>query len=105
MSTWKSEMTKEEWEFINEEIILLKESFKYLIEVEGTYHIFTRDAASYDDHVKVVEKCIADMLRYDNGAVRKINLETDKKHFTCLVTCSSYTPDRWHSFGLKTKEL
>jgi hypothetical protein len=55
-------------------------------------------------------KCIADMLRYDNGEVITMmpfkSSQTSTNHnFMAIVKCPYYTKARWDSFGLMTKQL
>mgnify|MGYP001350381485 CR=1 FL=1 len=57
------------------------------------------------------EGVIKDMLRYDGGyIVGDFNVSEhpeikSQNVFRVLVSCSSFTPERWKSFGLKVEEV
>ena len=63
------------------------------IEVEGIVHTPRWDPM----------KQMQDMLRYDEGEVERVDREGKK--FTAIVQVRKYTPERWHSFGLRTRKV
>lgn len=53
---------------------------------------------------------MSDMLRYDSGVVVTINIyQIDslpvRNQFLATIDVKKHTPDRWLSFGFKTKEI
>ncbi len=68
----------------------------YILKVTGMY--WTGD--------KSPESTMADMLRYDDGALiswKRSDIEGLRahKHFEAEVRANDFTPERWRSFGLK----
>jgi len=57
------------------------------------------------------EEVIEDMLRYDNGRLEEVtsieSIEGSKarQRFTAIVVSKYYTPDRWRSFGIRTRVI
>ena len=71
------------------------------IEVSGTY----------SPRHNTLKDVVADMLRYDEGEI--VEVLEDEPHerlpstnrFKILVDCVHYTPERWKSYMLRTKEV
>lgn len=63
------------------------------IEVKGTIH------SRRDKPISQMEP----MLKYDEGTVERIDIEGNK--YIAIVISKDYTPERWKSFGLKTRKI
>ena len=63
--------------------------------------IIVEGPAAYGSHPL---EYIADMLRYDDGEVLSLVRFSPEPDFIAIIKCSRYTPDRWTSFGLVSRE-
>jgi hypothetical protein len=57
----------------------------------------------YSQKFSSPEKTLKEMLRFDEGEIESV--ESENETFTAIVLVRKYTPDRWKSFGLKTKRV
>lgn len=50
---------------------------------------------------------VADMLRYDDGEITKLEVEPSGQgwSYTAHITCEHYTKERWDSFMIKTAKV
>lgn len=73
-------------------------NYKYLVKISGVYSPFHGS----------IKGQIADMLRYDGGKLVEVTkdepvegLRTNHR-YEAIVELSSYTPERWRSFGIRS---
>lgn len=76
-----------------------KMAYKYTVEVTGDYaYMHTTPKAT-----------MAGMLRYNGGRLEEIISDEpmedikSRRKFRAIVVLGEYTPERWKSFGLKTR--
>jgi hypothetical protein len=51
-----------------------------------------------------VEDYLEDMLRYDEGSIVLLEMEGEwPQKFTATIMAQRYTPERWASFGLRSR--
>ena len=73
-----------------------------ILEVKGRY-FFLRSKHTEEDHETQAYKDMADMLRYDRGNLLNIEVDPENLTYTAIVETVTYTPDRWGSFGIRTR--
>ena len=73
-----------------------------ILEVKGKY-FWLRSRHTEDDHETQAYKDMEDMLRYDQGNLLNIDVDPENRTYTAIVETKNYTPDRWASFGIRTR--